>query len=77
MLFILQFDDSNNCKLEHCGNSICKKSNKGPDGSCRVESSALPFQIRVDFGKYNNDTKTSTDGNTGMCLNYEQLPCSA
>ncbi|XP_008216930.1 uncharacterized protein LOC100120444 [Nasonia vitripennis] len=41
---------------------------------CRVETSALPFHIRVAFGP-GEDTGTSPEDNVGMCLSYEQLPC--
>ena len=45
-----------------------------PSSACRVETSALPFHIRVAFGP-GEDTGTSPEDNTGMCLSYEQLPC--
>ncbi|XP_014205988.1 uncharacterized protein LOC106637636 [Copidosoma floridanum] len=51
-----------------------------PGGSgasaCRVETSALPFHIRVAFGS-GGQNGSSPEDNIGMCLNYEQLPCLA
>ncbi|XP_011500041.1 PREDICTED: uncharacterized protein LOC105363925 [Ceratosolen solmsi marchali] len=67
------------CDLEHCGISLC--SSVGDSdlisrniSTCHVETSALPFHIRVAFGP-GEDSGISPEDNTGMCLNYEQLPC--
>ncbi|XP_015598807.1 uncharacterized protein LOC107269457 isoform X2 [Cephus cinctus] len=68
-------DGAGICNLEHCGSSLCSPTEVDEDGSCRVETSATPFHIRVAFGP-GEDTGISPENNAGMCLSYEQLPCS-
>lgn len=82
-------DGAGICDLEHCGTSLCGAAAAGgtaassksgtteeqPESEqCRVETSALPFHIRVAFGP-GEDTGTSPEDNVGMCLSYEQLAC--
>lgn len=57
------------CDLLHCGNTFCSDK----EGPCRIESSTKPFNIRVQFG---NGVEESPDDNLGMCLKYEQQPCT-
>ncbi|KAF7995730.1 hypothetical protein HCN44_006837 [Aphidius gifuensis] len=68
-------DGAGICDLEHCGNSLCGQNEFDAEGNCRVETSATPFHIRVAFGSGNEDS-TSPENKAGMCLTYEQLPCS-
>ncbi|XP_014222809.1 uncharacterized protein LOC106649735 [Trichogramma pretiosum] len=83
-------DGTGICDLEHCGISFCPmttstttkqrpqttSSENGPN--CRVETSALPFHIRVDFGPAGVETAaTPPEDMTGMCLSYEQIPCAS
>ncbi|KAL0274704.1 UNVERIFIED_CONTAM: hypothetical protein PYX00_002768 [Menopon gallinae] len=58
------------CDLLHCGSSFC---NMG-ENPCRIESSTIPFNIRVQFGPALREE--SPDDNLGMCLKFEQQPCS-
>lgn len=58
------------CDLLHCGSSFCSQG----ENPCRIESSTTPFNIRVQFGPALRDE--SPDDNLGMCLKYEQQPCS-
>ncbi|XP_047106141.1 uncharacterized protein LOC124775354 [Schistocerca piceifrons] len=59
------------CDLLHCGSSFCSPG----EVPCRVESSTTPFNIRVQFGP--GKENESPDDNIGMCLRYEQLPCTS
>ncbi|GLH09071.1 uncharacterized protein LOC103511797 [Gryllus bimaculatus] len=59
------------CDLLHCGTSFCQAG----DSSCRIESSTTPFNIQVQFGRALREE--SPEDNLGMCLRYEQLPCTA
>ncbi|XP_034947093.1 cubilin-like isoform X2 [Chelonus insularis] len=69
-------DGTGICDMEHCGSSLCGPSEFDADGNCRVETSATPFHIRVEFGMPGGDQNyTSPEDMVGMCLNYEQLPC--
>lgn len=58
------------CDQIHCGSKLC------PSGEtpCKIESSRTPFTIGVHFGT--TFTEVSPEDNLGMCLVYEQLPCS-
>ncbi|KAJ9599458.1 hypothetical protein L9F63_010073 [Diploptera punctata] len=58
------------CDLFHCGSSFCTQG----ETPCRIESSTTPFNIRIQFGPGTKDE--SPEDNIGMCLRYEQLPCS-
>lgn len=60
------------CDLLHCGTSFC--TGLDSDTPCRIESSATPFQIRVQFGP--GITQESPEDNLGMCLRYEQQLCT-
>ncbi|XP_058794295.1 uncharacterized protein LOC131665999 isoform X2 [Phymastichus coffea] len=77
-------DGAGICDLEHCGNSLCERPTTEAAGNattsasagCRVESSALPFHIRIAFGPATSeDSATSPEDKAGMCLSYEQLAC--
>ncbi|XP_063243655.1 uncharacterized protein LOC134542959 [Bacillus rossius redtenbacheri] len=70
--FIMPKDSggSSACDLLHCGSSFCSAG----ESPCRIESSTLPFNIRVQFGP--GDKEESPDDNLGMCLRYEQQPCA-
>ncbi|CAB0041606.1 unnamed protein product [Trichogramma brassicae] len=84
-------DGTGICDLEHCGISFCPmttsatttrqrpQTTSGENGpNCRVETSALPFHIRVDFGPAGVETAaTPPEDMTGMCLSYEQIPCAS
>nr|CAD7262098.1 unnamed protein product [Timema shepardi]CAD7403237.1 unnamed protein product [Timema cristinae] len=59
------------CDLLHCGNSFCTSTDDAP---CKIESSTLPFNIRVQFGP--GTREESPEDNLGMCLKYEQQPCA-
>ena len=65
--------------MEHCGSSFCNKPNS-KNNNCRIETSVLPFHIRVDFTSLNfgNITNVTSfmEDHRGVCLNYEQIPCS-
>ncbi|XP_076679299.1 uncharacterized protein LOC143374762 [Andrena cerasifolii] len=67
-------NDAGICNLEHCGNSLCDQTQLDEEGSCRVETWATPFRIRVAFGP-GQDTGTTLEDNIGMCLMFEQLTC--
>ncbi|KAL1117664.1 hypothetical protein AAG570_003979 [Ranatra chinensis] len=58
------------CNLLHCGNTFCSSG----DRPCKIESSIKPFSIRVQFGPGTKDE--SPEDNLGMCLKFEQLPCT-
>ncbi|XP_024081446.1 uncharacterized protein LOC106665445 [Cimex lectularius] len=58
------------CDLLRCGNTFCS----GIEGPCRIETSTKPFNIRVKFGP--GSREESPEDNIGMCLKYEQQPCT-
>ncbi|XP_014282588.1 uncharacterized protein [Halyomorpha halys] len=57
------------CDLLHCGSTFCSDQ----QGQCRIESSVKPFNIRIQFGE---GLEESPDDNLGMCLKYDQQPCT-
>ncbi|RZF34570.1 hypothetical protein LSTR_LSTR006955 [Laodelphax striatellus] len=58
------------CDLLHCGNTFCTAG----EYPCRIESSIRPFNIRIQFGP--GVQNENPDDNLGMCLKYQQQPCT-
>ncbi|XP_054267082.1 uncharacterized protein LOC128989235 [Macrosteles quadrilineatus] len=58
------------CDLLHCGDTLCTPG----VSPCRIESSIKPFNIKIQFGP--GLRAENPEDNLGMCLKYEQVPCS-